>query len=270
MRRVLLGSRLTGADQGRLYYKVRSLMETRVVLVTANKLSSQGTKYVMSPALRALRGLFGPAEYASGVVYVLYDEPGYGKSTAGEAVLHEFYDIDPESGRQFKGFILKGDALGDMMNELGSEKVKGWIYVLLHSFNEPEEDAPYLLILDGVNSLGEENINKKFIKALYDSMRAEMNIFAVVICQDKDVATELCGLNKGKRVVPMPGFYTADNLISPAWQNTCWSRDLLVETLCLKYEEKVNDQTLGFVEDGMMPCEVLLKIRPKLGTRESK
>lgn len=262
-----------GTDPGRVYCKVRNLMEKRHILGTANKLKTADDKYVMSPALSAFRGLFGPDEYASGVVYVLHDEPGNGKSTAGEALLNEFYDIDHESGRQIKGFMLKGDALGDnlvlsIMAELDCEKVKGWIHVLLHALDEPDEDEPSILILDGVNSLGEENINKNFVKALCDSMGAKMNIFIVVICQDRDVATELCGLNKGRRVVPMPGFYSGDILITPEWKKTRWNRDLLIQMIDLKYEDKVTEEMLAFVEDGMTPCEVLLKICPKLRTRK--
>lgn len=47
--------------------------------------------------------------------------------------------------------------------------------------NEPDEEAPSILILDGVNSLGEENINWKFIKALYGRMDGKKIIFVVVI-----------------------------------------------------------------------------------------
>ena len=263
----------TGKDPGRVYYKVRELKENRTILAMSESLKeSSENQYAMSPALAALRGLFGPEKFESGVVYILYDEAGNGKTTAGEALLNEWRDLG--SGKKVKGFMLGGDALGDNLvqsmmtvNELDSANVQGWIHVLLHALNEPDEEAPSILILDGVNSLGEEQINKKFIKALYDSMKAEKNIFIVVICQDRDVATEFCGLNKGKRVVPMPGFYTGDSQTSPEWKNTTWSRDLLMQMLHVKHPEKFTDEMLEFIDDGMTPVEVMLKARKELRTK---
>lgn len=62
----------------------------------------------MSPALAAFRGLFGTEKFESGVVYILYDAAGNGKTTVGEALLNDWCDLG--SGKKIKGFMLAGEA----------------------------------------------------------------------------------------------------------------------------------------------------------------
>lgn len=254
----------TSSDVRRVYYKVRELMENRAILGIEKRLEvkEKNKEFVKSPAVTAFCNLFGPARHPSGVVYVLHDKSGNGKSTAGMALLTEWYQV---GNNKVKGFMLKGDAMGDniakaLMEELECENVNGWINILLHALNEPDEEAPSILILDGVNSLGEENINWKFIKALYDRMDGKKNIFVVVICQDAKIATEICGMNNGIRVVPMPGFYEGEKT-SPQWVNTSWTRSQLVEMVNAEYPSKFKEEQLAFVEDGMTPLAVLLEAR---------
>lgn len=256
----------TSSDVGRVYYKIRALMENRTILGIETCLEEKydNKEFVKSPAVTAFCNLFGPARNPSGVVYVLHDKEGNGKSTAGMALLTEWYQLGNDN-KKIKGFMLKGDAVGDniakaLMEELDCEKVNGWINILLHALNEPDEEAPSILILDGVNSLGEENINWKVIKALYDRMDGKKNIFVVVICQDAKVATEICGMNNGMRVVPMPGFYKGEKT-SPQWVNTSWTRSQLLEMVKAEYSGKFTEEQLAFVQDGMTPMAVLLEAR---------
>lgn len=258
----------TTSDVGRVYYKVRALMENRTIVGIEKQLEQRedDAVFVKSSAVTAFCNLFGPTRNPSGVVYVLHDKAGNGKSTAGIALLTEWYQLG--RNRQVKGFMLRGDAMGDniaktLMEELDCEKVNGWIHVLLHGLNEPDDEAPSILILDGVNSLGEENINWKFIKSLYDCMDGKKNIFVVVICQDAKVATELCGMNDGLRVAPMPGFYGGEKSF-PQWVHTRWTRSQLIKMLTANYPDKFTDEQLAFVSDGMTPMTVLLEARMSL------
>ena len=98
----------------------------------------------------------------------------------------------------------------------------------------------------------------------------------VVITKESDVADELCRMNGGERIRPMPGCYeTHENnlvfnvlrgmnlqsknnfLIHPTWKPVTWSRDLLIQAVQYEYppDKLVNLASLDFIEDGMTPLE---------------
>ena len=69
------------------------------------------------------------------------------------------------------------------------------------------------------------------------------------------MANELCRANSGQRIQPIPGYFTGDKQ-SPTWNNTPWTRDLLVGAV--RYEnpgEFEQDEQCSFIEDGMTPLE---------------
>ena len=180
---------------------------------------------VLSPNVRKLQIFFGRDEDGNanplGVVYVLYDKKGNGKSHAGRALLREFFQFG--DGKTIKGMMFSGDSLNEnipnaICSELGATSVDGWISLLLLAMDKQptDEHHPSILILDGVNSVGEDRPNIRFIKALCELMAAENNIFVVVLTQEKEVAQELFYENGGARIIPLSGSMegTTD---SPVW-----------------------------------------------------
>eukprot|EP00977_Amphora_coffeiformis_P004196 scaffold875_cov185-Amphora_coffeaeformis.AAC.11 len=85
-------------DVGRLYEKVRKLREDRAV-VEMIPTHSNGAEfdYVRSSNVEALINLFGRNDYGepnpAGVVYVLYEERGNGKTHARRALMREFHQF---------------------------------------------------------------------------------------------------------------------------------------------------------------------------------
>ena len=96
-----------------------------------------------------------------------------------------------------------------------------------------EKHYPSILILDGFNSVGEEKANIKFVKALYDMLGAERNVFVLVVTQDKEVAQALFKENGGARIIPLPGSMdgTTDQ---PLWKEEKWTMDQLIELVHYK------------------------------------
>jgi hypothetical protein len=269
-------------DVGKVYYKVRELMEQRALLHGGDNLvekpsaESKRLTPVKSPNVKALINLFGKDEhtgdkYESGVVYVLYDKAGNGKSHAGRALLQNFYALS--GNKTISGFMISGDVMDNNIPEefskrIGATSVEGWIHLLLLAMDVPIELHPSILIIDSFNTLGTDNINETFIKALYSQMNAERNIFVVVLTQNEEIAQALINLNGGQRVVPLPGCFSGERT-SPIWKETPWKREELIEVLHYKFPGKFNDQAgLGFVKEGMTPLEVIKKARTRLRTSD--
>ena len=217
-----------------------------------------------SQAVEALLNLFGE-DIDGATVYVLYDKPGTGKSSAGMAVLKHFNTF-PMTKEKIKGLMFSTDTTDElyvdsMAKLLEASKVEGWLNALLLAMDQPFEETHSLLILDGFNSLGPDRKNIDFIKRLYDIMNPmvnKMNIAVVVMTKNEEVANELCGCNGGVRVQPINGFYTGTNKIKPAWKNSYWSRTLLIDALKYEFHCRIGDKSeddefFGFVEDGMTP-----------------
>lgn len=69
-----------------------------------------------------------------------------------------------------RGFMLTGQSLASIYYQslgcaLKATDVEGWIHALLLVLDEPKGQQPSILILDGLNSLGEDDRN--FVKEVY-------------------------------------------------------------------------------------------------------
>eukprot|EP00977_Amphora_coffeiformis_P030204 scaffold45428_cov176-Amphora_coffeaeformis.AAC.8 len=271
-------------DVGRVYYKVLELMEKRAVLVhgagLADKPTNAAVDPVRSPILESLIKLYGTNEEtdelnASGIVYVIKDKSGNGKSHAGRALLQNFYALD--NGDSIKGFMISGDEMDDdipaeLGRQLGATSVEGWIHILLLAMSMPVQEHPSILIIDSFNSLGTDDVNLKFIKALYSMMNAKKNIFVVVLTQLDSVAQKLVDCNGGNRVVPLPGCSKGE-LTSLTWNETPWTREQLIGAIRYDLasegvENYYNEQDFSFLSDRMTPLQAIKKMRTRL--RRSK
>lgn len=261
-------------DAGRFFYRVEEYLEQRRILGTAALLDTpQDSISVQSPNVRKLQDIFCGRDkdgnaYPLGVVYVLYDKKGNGKSHAGRALLREFFQFG--DGKNIKGMMFSGDSLNEnipnaICSELGAASVEGWISLLLLAMDKQptDEHHPSILILDSVNSVGEDRANIRFIKALYELMAAEKNIFVVVLTQEKEVAQELFKENGGARIIPLPGSMegTTD---SPVWKEEKWTMDELVQFVNYKEPGKYTDEEIKtFVSPDMTPLDVNKKLTGK-------
>jgi hypothetical protein len=165
----------------------------------------------------------------------------------------------------FSGDSWNGNLPNAICSELGASSVNGWMSLLLLAMNKQpaDEHHPSILILDSVNSVGENRVNIRFIKALYDLMAAEMNIFVVVLTQEKKVAQELFQENGGARIIPLPGSMegTTD---SPVWKEEKWTMEELIQLVHYKHPGKYTDEEIRtFVSPAMTPLEVNKKLTGK-------
>jgi hypothetical protein len=254
---------------GKVYKKVKELMARRAVLCDADSFEmkqneeSEQPDPVQSPIIDALVNLYSqPAP--RGVIYVMYAPAGQGKTFGARSLLRYFYEF-PGEGQQNEnvmGLMLTGQDLDDdymtqLSTHLGATAVNGWIHALLLAMDEPENLEPSLLILDGFNSLGEGNVNERFIKRLYGLMNAQKNMIVVVSTQEETVANKLCSLNGGQRIAPLPGTYTGEET-SPKWNGMKWSRDLLIKAVRYKFPEKFPmNHEFDFIVDDMTPLQAI-------------
>ncbi|OEU14803.1 hypothetical protein FRACYDRAFT_241361 [Fragilariopsis cylindrus CCMP1102] len=217
-----------------------------------------------SPIIDALINLYSQA-VPQGVIYVMYAPAGQDKTFGARSLLRNFYAFQGEEVEQqnVKALMLTGQALhsDDYMSQLGDQLgatgVHGWIHALRLALDQPENLEPSLLILDGFNSLGEENVNERFIEHLYGLMNAQKNMFVVVSTSDEAVANQLCSLNGGQRVAPLPGSYEG-NVTSPTWNGMNWSRDLLIEAVRFKFPGTFpQDANFDFITTGMTPLQAI-------------
>ena len=277
-------------DAGKVYDLVRRLKNDRAYLCPStpydgsmSKEKSRKKDAVESSAVRAIQSLFeNPVR--KGVVNVLFDEPGSGKSMAGISVLSDYYMLP--GGNKIQGFMVSTQASSGLYVEnlaemLKATKVKGWFHALLLGMDEPKEKLPSLLILDDF-SLDAGGKNIEFMEHLYKSMNppnaSKKNIIVVVMTQNKDAADALCNLNGGRRVRPISGFYDAREhdighkvltatkmrdpqhlLTHPTWKGSQWTKDLLIQVLRYHFSESELEQiqSYDFVKDGHNPFDVL-------------
>jgi hypothetical protein len=192
----------------------------------------------------------------------MYAPAGQGKTFGARSFLEHFYTFSGEGDTCVKGFMLTGqDIDDDCMSQLsahpGATAVNGLIYALLLAMDEPDERQPSLLILDGFNSLGKDEVNLKFIKRLYGLMNARKNMIVVVSTQEETVANKLCSLNGGQRIAPLPGTYTGKET-SPTWNGMNWSRDLLMEAVRYEFPENfLPNHEFDFIVSGMTPLQAI-------------
>ena len=261
-------------DAGKVYSRIKNLMEERKVLCDADRFGmdfNRCTNPVLSPALQYLINLYGEG-HNSGVIYVLYDKPGQGKTVAGRALLQNFYAF-PSDGKEqdsfLKGFMVTGqmmdeDYMSMLAEKVGATGVKGWIHALLLAMDQPLTHQPSILILDGFNSMGKDQANLQFIKWLYGLINGKMNLFVVVATQNKQVADALCELNGGQRIAPIPGSYAGDDKISPHWKEEKWSRSLLIEAIRYQFNDNESAENFGddcmfeFISNDMTPLQATM------------
>jgi hypothetical protein len=254
------------ASLGNVYKKVRELMDRRAILCDSDGFvrprgETDQTEPVRSPIVDGIINLYSQSDPApQGVIYVMYAPAGQGKTFGARSILENFYAFQGEGDKCVKGFMLTGQALDkDYMSQLsahlGATAVKGWVHALLLAMDAPENLEPSLLILDGFNSLGEDNVNEDFIKTLYGLMDAEKNMIVVISTQEESVANKLCSLNGGQRIAPLPGTYTGEEA-SPKWNGMKWSRDLLIEAVRYKYPKAFPmNHDFDFIVGGMTPLQ---------------
>ena len=218
---------------------------------------------VQSPIVDGLINLYSESYPApQGVVYVMYAPAGQGKTFGARSVLEHFYAFQGEGDKCVKGFMLTGqnpnnDYVSQLSAHLGATAVKGWVHALLLAMDEPENLEPSLLILDGFNSLGEDNVNLNFVKTLYGLMNAKKNMIIVISTQEEVVANKLCSLNGGQRIAPLPGAFTGEET-SPKWNGMQWSRDLLIEAVRYEFPGKFPmNHNFDFIVGDMTPLEAI-------------
>lgn len=121
-----------------------------------------------SPIVKTLMNLYGEPN-PDGVVYVMYAPPGQGKTFGARALLKNYYEFSQDE--YIKGFMLTGqtldqDYMPQLCERIRASGVNGWMLALLLALNEPMTNRPSILILDGFNSLGQDNINLMFHSAI--------------------------------------------------------------------------------------------------------
>jgi hypothetical protein len=281
-------------EYGQIYRKVLTLMEERAIVDDANTfklkktLTDQLLEPVRSPIIEALCDLY---RHSRGVVYVMYAKPGQGKTFGAKAFLSQFYRLydvdvdvdvstekDDDEVENVHGFMISGqdldsnyylhlrDAVG------GKEGVDGWIHALLLAMDREPRDTcqPSILILDGMNSLGEEGVNERFVKKLYGLINGKKNIYVVIITGDEKVATTICSWNGGQRIRPVPNTYTGA-ATNPQWSGMKWSREQLIEAVKYEYVDSFPENcAFTFIKDGMTPLESIMAADDHLPTRKRK
>jgi hypothetical protein len=137
------------------------------------------TDPVESPIVRALSNLYAECSYV--VIYVMYAPAGQGKTFGARTFLKNFYEFD--ENEYLKGLMIGGDGIADenYMDSMGlalgaDRELDGWIHAVLLAMDEPDEHQPSILILDDFNSLGREDVNKSFVKRLYQALAGEKHV----------------------------------------------------------------------------------------------
>lgn len=277
-------SALMESDPGRAYEKLKDWKEKRTVLSTGGafkwtKIQGISSLPCESPGVRAIQSLYS-SPIRRGVINVLYDEPGTGKSMAGMAVLNDFYRFP--TGEEIKGIMIspRGSTERQLYVEAAEEilemsNIKGWLYLLLWILDEPRRAKTSLLILDDFILDTGERENLAFIAEIYKCLNPPdsptMNVVTVVMTQYKDAANALCALNGGKRVRPLEGFYETETnpwfklpflkspanrfLTHPSWKGGKWTRKLLVRMIEYHFTqlELAEIQDFDFITEDMTP-----------------
>lgn len=287
-------SELSESDVGKAYRSITKWKEERAHLTLGGvykeeKKEGNTSLPCESSALQAVRNLYSNP-ILPGVVNVLYDTPGSGKSMAGIGVLEEYYLL--QGDKEIKGIMVSTESAAGLYVKLLQEilevsKVEGWLALLLMVLSEPKGSMPSLLILDDFN-LDENRENLNFISHLYKRLnppnRRTLNIMVVVITQDEEAANLLCAMNGGQRVRPLEGFYeTQENLwqqiltamkvrgtnalrTKPVWKGSTWTKKLLIQMLEYHFTE-AELKSIGepdFITEQMTPYEAKAAASAKL------
>lgn len=281
------------SDHGRAYKNFVALKNDRAILQPGQvyrKYDKPNDRFpCISPFVTFFQDLYGTETAAeSSTVYVLHDASGKGKSMGAIALLREFYQVNDTflKGIMFSPKKQDGSYMEAIAQLLQASKVEGWLNLLLMVLNEELQKLPSLLVLDDF-FFDAEGRNKNFISYIYNTLKSpgenRFNIIVVVITKERDVADQLCGMNGGERIKPMPGCYETkeddmifkmlrnmkiqDNthpLTHPKWKPVIWNRDLLIEAVRYEYAPEVLApiSSFDFIEDGMTPlkaCNLALK-----------
>lgn len=255
------------SEYGRVYNYTRELMDKRSVLDPALKFKTQkGTEVesepVLSPIVEALCNLYN-ANF--GVIYVMYAPPGQGKTFGGQAFLKHWYQFD--EGENVRGFMVTGQSIDkDYMLHLrgvlkAKEEMEGWIHPLLLALDEPKGCQPSLLILDGFDSLGEDDVNEAFIKELYGLLEGKKNVYVVIMSSNEVVASKMCSFNGGQRIQPLPNTYEGGKT-APKWNDMKWSREQLIAAVKYDCPDDFSDgDKFDFITNTMTPLQATMEAK---------
>ena len=84
---------------------------------------------------------------------------------------------------------------------------------------------------------------------------------------DQQVANQICSLNGGVRVQPLPGYYYKGGKMSPTYNEVEWPQDLLIKAICNEYPgkfETTTEDNFTFLKQSMFPLEVLLRAKVEI------
>jgi hypothetical protein len=286
------------SDPGRAYTKLKTWINERAVMFPWGVYEGTKTKGVAtipceSTSVQAIQSLY-EFPIRRGVVNVLYDLPGTGKSMGAIAVLQDYFDLS--NGKQLKGIML---AVGNSTERhpyvemiekiLEMSNVEGWLHLLLFVLSQPQGEKPSLLVLDDfVLDDGGENLG--FITQLYKCLNPPgfptLNVVVVVITQFKDAADALYNLNGGQRVRPIEGFCEPDaspwsnwpflkhlqnrHLTRPTWRGSRWTRSLLLKVLEYNFTRDqlntIEDKEFAFIREDMTPYTAKTAVEALLDT----
>jgi hypothetical protein len=125
--------------------------------------------------------------------------------------------------------------------------------------DEPKGRQPSILILDGFNSLGKDDVNKKFIKELYGLSEGKKNFYVVIMSPDEAVASKIFSYNDGQRIQPLPNTY-AGEITAPEWNKMKWHRDQHIEAVKYTFTDDFSeDHKFEFIADHMTPLQAIMK-----------
>lgn len=256
-------------EYGRLYDKSKALMSKREVLDRADSFKAKGEaderEPVQSPIVDALCNLYAAQV---GVIYVMYAPAGQGKTFGAQAFLKHFCSLG--EGKNIQGFMITGQSLdGNYMSHLGkclgaTDCLEGWIHALLLALDEPDECQPSVLILDGMNSLGQDNVNEDFIKELYGLIEGKKNLYIVIMSSEEELASKMCTFNHGQRIQPLPNTFEGETT-APKWNKMKWKRDQLIQAVKYAFPDfpdrlpgDEKNHQFEFVTDQLTPLQAVM------------
>ena len=146
---------MESSDPGRAYERIVKWKNERAYLTPGGAFKAERVQGKLplpceSPAVQAFRRLYAES-VEPGVVHVVFDAPGTGKSMGGVALLEDYHVL--ANHKNLKGIMIStGDEEGSYVelvrDILQTATVEGWLHLLLWSLSEPKGSAPALLVLD--------------------------------------------------------------------------------------------------------------------------
>lgn len=199
----------------------------------------------------------------AGKTYVLCAPPSVGKTTGAAYFLEHAMPMIDATGIMISGTARNYHEHMARMLECDPEDTT-WaaslVAAMMPEVGSPAEASPPLLLLDEFNWPGYDNLNILFID-IFMRLVVDKKFICIILTQNYEVASMLCGLNDNQKIGPLPTAITKPWVLKEKvpWVSGEWEVSELIKLIRCRFPGKFGaEEDVAWIKKGMTPMDAIV------------